>query len=154
MEIITKKIMNPKIKEILLCLLLLFSFSAIKAQEKTDLLVLPIVDDEWECALTDTPLVEIIVSVWSNKMGELKNLTYKDFEVYDEKELRQIEFFKFDELKNQYTIGFFQDENIPDNEWRNLKVNIKLSEKIKKDYGEISVKAQKGYYSGNLKPKI
>ncbi len=143
--------MQFKIKEILLCLLLLFSFSAIKAQEETDLPSPPIVDDEWECGLINPPLVEINVSVWSSKKGDLKGLNYKDFEVYDEKEFREIEYFKFNELKNQYTIGFHQDEYIPNDKWRNVKVKIKLSEKMRKDYGKILVRAQKGYYSANPK---
>ncbi|MEP7036870.1 MAG: hypothetical protein ABI891_00875 [Acidobacteriota bacterium] len=143
--------MSLNIKKTLLFLLLLFSFSVIEAQEKSDLPISPIVDDEWECGLTDPPLVEINVSAWSSKKGDLKDLNYKDFEVYDEKEFREIEYFKFDELKNQYTIGFHQDEYIPIDKWRNVKVKIKLSEKMRKDYGKISVRAQKGYYPANPK---
>ncbi len=138
--------MKIQISKILLCLFIIFSCFVIKAQEKTDLPIPPLVDDEWECGLTATPLVEIYVSVLSSKKGNLKNLTYKDFEVYDEKEIREIEFFKYDELKNQYKIGFFQDENISENSWRNVKIKLKLSKEKTKDFGKISIKAQKGYF--------
>lgn len=148
---LSKKLCNLRLKKFYWACFCFFSFSVIKAQEKADLPVSPIIDDEWECGLINPPLVEINVSVWSNKKGDLKDLNYKDFEVYDEKEFREIEYFKFNELKNQCTIGFHQNEYIPIDKWRNVKVKIKLSEKIKKDYGKISVRAQKGYYPANPK---
>ena len=144
--------MKFRIKGILLGLFMLFSFSVINAQEERSLPIPP-VEDEWECGLTDPPLVQFNVLVWSSKKGYLKDLTYKDFEVYDEKELQDIEYFTFDESTNQYVMGFSQKYYVLDNKWHNLKVKIKLSAKKKKDYGKISVLAQKGYYPENLKSK-
>ena len=134
------------IDKFLLSFLMLFFCFGINAQEKTNLPIPLPANDEWECALTDTPLVELYISVSSNRKGDLKDLTRKNFVVDDEKEIRAIEFFKFDELKNQYIIGFFKDDNIPENKWRSVEIKLKLSKEKKKDYGKISVKAQKGYY--------
>ena len=136
--------------------LILFSISAVKAQEPIASPTPPVVTDENDmvCHLTDPPLVQLDVSVWSSKKGDLKDLTYKVFEVYDKKELQDIVFFIFDELKNQYVIGFYQKDYLQDNKWRNIKVKVKLSKEKRKNYGKISVKAQNGYYSGNPKSKI
>ena len=140
--------MKSHIKEILLCLFIFFFVLAVKGQEPIDLsLPVPSEDDQTVCGLTTFAFAEINVSVWSRKKGYLKDLTYKDFRVYDEKELQEIEYFKFDELKNQYTIGFHQKYFIPDDKWRDLKVKVKLPEVKKKHYGKIFVRAQNGYYS-------
>lgn len=148
--------MKFRFKEILFCLLILFSISVVKSQEPTASPTPPIVVDEDNvgCVLPEIPLVQLEVSVWSSKKGDIKDLIYKDFKVYDENELREIEFFKFDEAKNQYVIGFSQKDYMPDNKWHDIKVKVKLSTEKRKNYGKISVKAQNGYYSGNPKSKI
>ncbi len=146
--------MDFKIRFFLLCLLLFFSFYVVEAQENIDLPIQSSLEEGVLCVIPYKKFVELNVSVSSDKKGDLKDLIYKDFEVYDEKELQEITYFKFDELKKQYTIGFYPKYLTSDDEWRNVKVKIKLSQKKKKDYGKISVKAQKGYYSGNLKSKI
>ena len=145
--------MKFRIKGILLVLLLLFVTSAVKAQEPITSPTPPLLTDEDSGGGTPTDLIVLNVSVQSRKKGYLKDLTYKDFEVYDEKELQEIEFFTFDETKNQYILGFYK-EDFTDNKWHNLKVKIKLSKEKQRIYGKISVTASKEYYSGNPKSKI
>jgi VWFA-related protein len=48
---------------------------------------------EEDCGLTDAELLTLDVSVWSSKAGYLKDLTYKDFEVYIENVPQKVEFF-------------------------------------------------------------
>ena len=106
-------------------------------------------------SITDPAPVNAFLNILvrSNKNGYLRNLTYKDFEVYIEKELQEIEFFTFDKTKNQYILGFYK-ENFRGNKWYNVKIKLKLSIEKKKDYGKISVKTQKGYYPSNPKSEI
>ena len=141
------------IREVLLCLMAFLVNSSVKAQEPIVLPTPPIQSESEDrlCSFINPPLVEIDVSVSSGRKSSLKDLTYKNFEIYDEKEFREIVFFKFDKLKNQYTIGFYQDEYIPENKWRNVKIKLNLSKEKKKDYGKIFVKAQKGYYPKDAK---
>ena len=139
--------MNSKIKNSLIWLLLLSSFVNIKAQKKADSPILSSSDNDSECGLISPPLIEITVSVRSSKKGELKKLTYKDFEVYDEKMLQIIESFKFDESKRQYSIGFYPIVSpLKDNKRHDVKIKIKLSAEKKKEYGKVFVSGQKGYY--------
>lgn len=86
------------------------------------------------------------ISVWSSKKGYLRSLTYKDFEIYDEKVSQRIIFFKFDELTNQYTIGFYPEVSPSEEKWRDVKIKVKLAAEQRKDYGKIFVRGQKRYY--------
>ena len=139
--------MKFKGKKTLLVFCFLLLFSIIKAQENNNSSISVPMEDDFECGLVSSPLIQINVSVWSNKGGYLKNLTYKDFEVYDEKVLQVAEFFKFDELKNQFTIGFYPTIfTLSDNKWRNVKIRVKLSTEKRKKYGKIFVSGQNGYY--------
>jgi hypothetical protein len=125
-------------KEILLCLFILCAISVTaKAQEANPRPTPPVTADEDDCGLTTPEMIWVGVSVWSNRMGYLKDLTYKDFEVYEENELQEIEFFIFDEAKNQFVIGFHQKDFIPDDKRRDVKVKVKLSKE--NVYGEITV---------------
>ena len=82
--------MKFQIEKILFILLIFsFPFFNISAQEKQ---ISPVQNED--CGLTDAPLVQLNVSVSSSKSGYLKDLTYKDFEIYDGKERQEIEFFK------------------------------------------------------------
>lgn len=136
--------MKFSIKEIVLGLFILFSICAIKAQER-NLLPSPSAENGTDCVLfVDSKIVRINFSVWSNKGGYLKNLTQKDFEIYDENEFKKIEFFEFDKLKNQYSIEYLQSNSVKDNEWRDLK--IRLSEDKKRNFGKVIINSPKGYY--------
>lgn len=105
-------------------------------------------DEDWECGLTSPELVTLNVVVRSDKKGYLKNLTYKDFELYDEKTSQLIEFFTFDEQTNQYTIGFTPYvSSTPDGKWHKVKIKVKLPAEKKKGLGKIFVQGQDGYYS-------
>lgn len=139
--------MKFRTKRILLWLLIFLSLSNINAQKERSL---PKDEDSW--GYIETCLVVLNVSVQSSKKGFLKDLTYKDFKIYDDKKLKEIEFFKLDELKNQYLVGFYPKDCVLGDKWHDVKV--KLLNKKKKNYGKISVKAQDGYYSGNPKSKI
>lgn len=134
-------------KFLLLCLLTLFLIAGIKAQESSSLPFPPTInnDEEFNCGLRDPELIQFKVTIESSKKGYLKNLTYEDFEIYDEEAL-QIEFFKFDEVTNQYLIAFIQPDFITDKKWRDVKIKIKLSAEKRKEYGKIIVRGQKGYY--------
>ena len=82
--------MKVRIENFLFILLLFsFSFFYISAQEKQNS---PVQNED--CGLTDLPLVQLNVSVSSSKNGYLKDLTDKDFEIYDGKERQEIEYFK------------------------------------------------------------
>lgn len=85
--------MKSQITNIGLILILFFSFLIIKAQENGDLAVSQAVEVEDQCGLKSN-LVQIDVSAWSNKKGFLQDLTHKDFEIYDEKEIQPIICFK------------------------------------------------------------
>lgn len=138
--------MKSRIKEILLCLFILFLVLAVRSQEPLDLASPPpAAEDDGVCGLR-FHIVQINVSVWSNKEGYLKDLTYKDFKIYDEKELQEIDTFEFDELKNQYTVGYYPTYFVSDAIWREIKVEVKLSKTKKVRYGDILVNAPNGYY--------
>lgn len=136
------------IKEVPKCLFILLLFSFTNAQVEPKLsLPLPM-DDEMVCGLTQPPLILLDVSIWSSEKGYLNYFTYEDFEVYNEEEkLQDIEFFKFDELKNHYTIGFIQEDELLGFKWKDIKVKLKLSKEKKKNFGEVSITVQKGYTS-------
>jgi|SRR5215204_614413 len=108
-------------------------------------------DDEFGCGLR-TELVVAKVWVTSSKKGFLKDLTDKNFEVYDEKTLRKIDFFNFDEETNQYIIAFYNEDYL-DDKWHEVKVEVKLSADKKKEYGEVTVSVTDGYYPGLLNQK-
>ncbi len=133
--------MRFQIKTYLLFSLVFLSFAAVKAQQTVPTTANE--DDEFVCGLKSPELIQIKVSV-SGRSGDLSHLSYKDFVVYDERKRQEIVFFKFDELKNQYTIGFYKPEFILNNNWH--KVKVKLSAEKKKEYGKIFVSGQNGYY--------
>jgi Ca-activated chloride channel family protein len=87
--------MNMKliIKNLFFFCFILFSFIGTNAQDKTDLPPPLPVEDDVDCVLTAPELTRFNVSVWSSKKGFLNDLTYKDFEVYDEREKQEILFF-------------------------------------------------------------
>ena len=60
-------------------LLILFLFSAVNAQNPQLSPTPPIVEED--CGLADIPPVQINVSVWSSKIGYVKDFTNKDFDV-------------------------------------------------------------------------
>jgi len=105
----------------------------------------PVDEEEIGCGLR-TELVVINVWVMSSKKGFLRNLTYKNFEIYDEKTRREVEFFSFDGQSNQYIIAFYPEDYALDNKWREVKVKVKLSAEEKKEFGKTSVSGQTGYY--------
>jgi hypothetical protein len=128
-----------KAKAILLCFLTLFSFSAASAQEK------PNVPDSAEENIHHllVTLIRFKFSVWSSKKGYLKNLTAKDFEVYERKEIQEIDSLIFDESKNQYIVIFYEKEPSADSKphtLKELKVKVKMSKERRKDYGKIFVR--------------
>ena len=133
------------IKKAILLLLLFSSLFAANAQQKSNLSVTQTVkeDNEFDCGLTEPDITQVEVSV-NNEKGVLRNLTYKDFVVYDEKEMRDIIFFVFDEKIMRYKIGFYQNSN---NKRRDVKVKLKLSVEKRKEYGKIFVSGQSISYS-------
>ncbi len=88
---------------ILICFFLL-SFFIANAQDKTDLSPPLPVNDTENCGLTAPKTACFTVSVWSDKKGFLKGLTYKDFEIYDEKEKKEIEIFSKNNVPASITI--------------------------------------------------
>ena len=79
------------LKKIVLCCIVINSFLIITAQEKNDVPkpLSPAVGNGENCLSK----VRLNVSVWSRKKGFLNDLTDNSFEVYDEKQKRQIECF-------------------------------------------------------------
>lgn len=73
-------------------LLILFLFSAVKAQNPQTSPNLPVADG----ICNPFSLVKLDVSVWSSKIGYLKDLTHKDFEISEGKEKHKIDFFLFE----------------------------------------------------------
>jgi hypothetical protein len=132
------------IKEILLCLLMLCALSmTAKAQQSNPLPTPPMTEDEDVCGLTDSDMIWTAVSVWSNRMAYLKDLTYRDFEVYFENEPQEIEFFEFEEQSNRYIIGFHEKYFLPDDRRRDVKIKVKLSKEKADEYGEMIVTQSK-----------
>ncbi|HEX8370180.1 MAG TPA: hypothetical protein VF604_16655 [Pyrinomonadaceae bacterium] len=84
-------------------------------------------------------IIQFKFSVRSNKKGYLENLTDKDFEVYERKEIQEIDFLSFDESKNQYIVAFYEKEPPADSKphkLKKLKVKVKMSKEGRKDYGK------------------
>lgn len=132
------RIMKSKTKAISLCLLIVFSCAVTKAQEKTGEPICK--DDEIRCAHRYLiTLIQVSFSVRSSKKGYLKNLTYKDFEVYERSEIQEIDYFIFDKSKNRYVIGFYPTKDKTDSEKYDVKIKVKLSKRSREEYGKISV---------------
>ena len=92
-------------------------------------------------------MVIVSFSVWSGKKGYLKNLTAKDFEVYDREEEQEIDSVVFDELNNRYFIEFYEKDapssfEKQDVKIHDVKIKVKLSKQSRRDYGEITVMLQ------------
>ncbi|HEX8734528.1 MAG TPA: hypothetical protein VF721_04345 [Pyrinomonadaceae bacterium] len=138
--------MKLKTKAISLCLLVFFSCCVAQAQEKNDLPTSA--EDENECVLkVSSSMVIVSFSVWSGKKGYLKNLTAKDFEVYDREEEQEIDSVVFDELNNRYFIEFYEKDapssfEKQDVKIHDVKIKVKLSKQSRRDYGEITVMLQ------------
>jgi hypothetical protein len=131
--------MRSRKKGFLLILFILFLTALASGQEKTQ--------NDGDIIADPAPVTVFFnISVWSSRKGYLKNLTYKDFEVYDEKVSQRIEFFIFDELTNQYTIGFYPDVYPSEEKWHNVKIKVNLSSEQRKEYGKIFVRGQNRYY--------
>ena len=118
---------------------MLLLFCAINAQESKSPLPstaeIQVAEDE-QCIRRYSPLVVISFSAL-NGSKYIKNLTSKDLEVYEEDKIQRIEFFKFDELENQYKLGFLQEDLIYAD--KNREVKVKLKKEIKEHYGNIVV---------------
>ena len=144
--------MKLLIKRTLKYLFILLLFTVANAQEKSHSPISPPEDDaEIVCGLLSPLLIQLDVSVWSGQKGYLNNLTDKDFEVFEKEKLRDIEFFKFNEEKNQYTIGFYQEDleqNLQQEiKEQDIKVKLKLSKEEEKAFEKISITVQKIYLS-------
>ena len=101
-------------------------------------------EDEFVCGLKQSSIIQFDVSVTDRKNNFLEGLTYKDFEVFCEKEVYEIEFFKFDELKNQYVIGVREDDFNNKSDWSNVKIKLKSRDE-KENYGKFFVRVSKAY---------
>ena len=149
--------MKLQTKILLLFLLMVFLIAALEAQvpcRNSPSLTISDKDDLTSHGIR-TDLIVSIVSIQSNKKGCLRYLTDKNFEIYDENEKQEIVIFGFDKSTDKYYIGFYPKVfNLLDDKWHNVKIKLKLPKEKKKDYGKISVKAQKGYYPKNPKSKV
>jgi len=109
----------------------------------------PSPSDEFECGLTDPPLIKLYVSVWNRRENVyVTNLNYTDFEIADERRtLQQIDYFirptdesKSEEAVQHYVLGFTIDD-FKKHKWRNIK--IRLKSKVDQD---LIVVAPNGYF--------
>ena len=121
-------------------LILFFFITAINAQKADELPLETSEDDGTVCGLLSPVVVTVSFSVINSKNEYLKNLTYKDFEIYENNTLQLIEFFKFDELKNQYLLGIFKEDPIKADKNRGAKIEVKLTKEKEKFYGNIVIK--------------
>ena len=129
---------------------LFFSFSVFTAKAQTPVAspTPPVeIEDEFGCGLRQLPISQFDVSVKDSADNSLDDLTYKDFKVYDEKRIYEIEFFIFHKLKNQYVIGVYEDAYGNGSDWRNLKIKLQLSKEKKENYGKAFIEASKAYRS-------
>ena len=123
-----------------LILLVLLSVSLISAQKAVVNANDDIVD------LFETDLIAIHISVRSDKKGCLENLMPKHFEIYAKKTLLKTENSFYEVQKKQYIVSFYQDDSIPNFDWRKVIVKVKLSAEQKKAFGKVSVEKNSGCY--------
>ena len=136
--------MNFLNKKILLVSGLLFLVFTVQSQKSSSRAIYSFAAEGSKIdTIIDTELVNLKVSVKSNKKGYLENLTSKNFEIYDAKTLQKIEILNFDESTNQYDIGYIPDIPAKDEKRREVRLKIKLSAEEKKEYGKIIVNRQK-----------
>jgi hypothetical protein len=139
--------MKSRMKTILFVLLIGAAVFSVEAQSPNNSTV---ADDEMVCGL-HSDLVNIEVSVWSERAGYIKDLTEKDFIVYEEKTAQSIEFFLFDEQTNRYSIGYYPEIDFSfDQKWRKVEIKVNLSKEKKREYGEVTVSGTNGYYPSLL----
>lgn len=126
---------------LILCILLLIF--AVKAQTPV-VSPTPLVESEdgFSCGLKQSSIIQFDVSVTDSKNNNLQNLTYKDFEVFDQKKTYEVVSFIFDKLKNQFVVGVYEDDLDDKNDWRNLEIRVKLS---KENHKNIYIEAYKSY---------
>lgn len=92
----------------------------------------PIVDDEAGCGLRASELLKIKVSVWNKRTKDfLRALSYTDFEVRIDGEIRDIDYFikprdlNFSEsLQDEYVVGL-DLYDIRENKQREINVRVK-----------------------------
>jgi Ca-activated chloride channel family protein len=100
-------------------ILLLFLVPIARAQQPA-VSPTPLTENE-DCGLTTPELVTLNVSVWSKNKGYLKDLTHKNFEIFDGKDKQTIEYFS--QTDEPASIGILFDLSESVQNLRNSRLN-------------------------------
>ena len=134
----------------LLILVFFLSAFALGQNAKSNAVRTVSAQEDFECGLTDPPLLKFAVSVWDRRQkAYVRNLHYTDFEILEDgKVLPWIDYFTKPsdeaasaEVVQYYVLGVLVDD-WKQNRWHKLKIGLKSPKPMK----DLVIVAPAGYF--------